>query len=177
VAFAGLPILSDRLCFLIDFSGSLWYEREGRPPRKLKVDELLREALPRLSAETELNLIPYTGEPHPWKSALVPAKKRNIEEALEDFEKTTVRGQGNVFDAVLLALQDPKTDRLIVFTDGAPTGGDHWKLELIVPLLVQATRFRGVAIDSIVVDAPPRLRKHWARLAELTRGRTIGIEL
>lgn len=177
VAFAGLPILSDRLCFLIDFSGSLWYEREGRPPRKGRVDELFRETLPRLSEETEFNLVPYTGEPHPWREALVPASERNVREALRDFEKCTVRGKGNVYDAVLLALADQKVDRVVIFTDGAPTGGHRWHLELMVSLLVQKARFRGVAIDSIVVDAPPRLERRWKELAERTGGVSIGVEL
>ncbi len=177
VAFAGLPILSDRVSFLIDFSGSLWYEREGRPPRKGLVDELLAEALPRLSAETEFNLVPYTGEPHPWRPELVKVSERSVREALRDFERCTVKGKGNVFDAVLLALEDRRVDRIVIFTDGAPTGGSRWHLELMVSLLVQATRFRGVAIDSIVVDAPPRLEKRWGELAVRTGGVSIGVEM
>lgn len=176
-SFAGLPILSDRVVFLIDFSGSLWYEREGRPARKGRVDELMREALPRLTEEAEFNVIPYTGEPHPWRPALVRATERNVKIALADFEANTVRGSGNVFDAVLLALGDPRVDRLVILTDGAPTGGRRWKLELMVPLLEQAARFRGVAIDSVVVDAAPRLRRPWADLAARTGGRSLAVDL
>ncbi|MFT7485672.1 MAG: HEAT repeat protein [Candidatus Paceibacteria bacterium] len=177
VSFAGLPVLSDRVCFLIDFSGSLWYEREGRPARKGKVDELVRASLPRLSAETEFNLIPYTGEPHPWRESLVEATPRNVRAAISDFEENTVRGSGNVFDAVLLALEDEATDRIVILTDGAPTGGARWKLDLMVPLLQQATRFNGVAIDAIVIDARPGLQKHWFRLAQSTGGRGVALDL
>ncbi len=177
VSFAGLPILSDRVCFLIDFSGSLWYETEGRPPRKGKVDELVRAALPRLPAGTQFNIMPYTGEPHPWREQLVEASPRNVNQAVLDFEANRVRGSGNVFDAVLLALQDPSTDRLVILTDGAPTGGAHWRMELMVPLLDQATRFNGVAIDSLVIDARPGLRKLWFELSERTAGRALAVEL
>lgn len=176
-AFAGLPILSDRVCFLIDFSGSLWYQREGRPARKGKVDELVREALPRLPEGTQFNIMPYTGEPHPWREQLVKASPRNVKQAISDFEANRVRGSGNVFDAVLLALSDPSTDRLVILTDGAPTGGARWKLDLMVPLLRQRTRFNGVAIDALVVDARPGLRKSWFKLAESTGGRAVAIEL
>ncbi|MFT7668754.1 MAG: HEAT repeat protein [Planctomycetota bacterium] len=176
-SIAGLPILSDRVCFLIDFSGSLWYEREGRPARKGKVDELMNAALPRLDEETEFNIIPYTGIPHPWREGLVAASERNIRIALADFVANRNRGSGNVFDAVLLALRDRSTDRIVILTDGAPTGGARWKLDLMMPLLVQAARFDRVAYDVIVVDAPPGMRKRWEGLAALTRGRAVAVEL
>jgi HEAT repeat protein len=176
-SFAGLPILSDRVCFLIDFSGSLWYEREGRPARKGKVDELVRASMPLLREGTKFNIMPYTGEPHPWREQLVDASARNVKQAIADFEANRVRGSGNVFDAVLLALSDANTDRLVILTDGAPTGGARWKLELMVPLLRQRVRFSGVAIDALVVDARPGLRKFWFQLAQQTGGRAVAIEL
>ncbi|MCB9916110.1 MAG: hypothetical protein H6828_13360 [Planctomycetes bacterium] len=174
---AGLPLLSDRLCLLVDFSGSLWYEREGRPPRKGKVDELLRETLPRLDDRTWFNLIPYTAEPHPWRPALVPANERNVREALADFERATWRGSGDVYEAALLALEDPAVDRVLIFTDGAPTGGEHWNLELMVPLLEQAARWRGVAYDAVLVDTPGGLARRWEALCARTGGRAKRVEL
>jgi HEAT repeat protein len=176
-SLAGLPILSDRIAFLIDFSGSLWYEREGRPPRKTRVDELMRAALPHLQDGTEFNVIPYTAVPHPWREALVPATEKNVRAALADFEACTEKGSGNVFDAVLLALADRGTDRIVILTDGAPTGGARWKLDLMMPLLQQAARFDRVTYDAIVVDAKPGLRKRWFALAAATGGRAISIDL
>lgn len=176
-SLAGLPILSDRVAFLIDFSGSLWFEREGRPPRKIRVDELMRAALPRLREGSLFNVIPYTRVPHPWREALVPASEKNVRTALADFEACTENGSGNVFDAVLLALQDPATDRIVILTDGAPTGGARWKLDLMMPLLLQAARFDRVTYDAIVVDAKPGLRKRWFALAQATGGRAIAVDL
>jgi len=177
VAFAGMPVLSDRVCFLVDFSGSLWYEREGRPPRKLAVDARLREVLPALPEEALFNVVPYTEQPHPWMEGLVASTPANVRRALAWFERCTERGTGNFFDAALLALADPHVDTIVVLTDGAPTGGRRWKLELMMPLLVEANRYRKVVFDSIVVDAQPGLRKHWTWLAQATGGRSIAIEL
>lgn len=176
-SLAGLPILSDRLTLLVDFSGSLWYEREGRPARKGKVDELLRETLPRLGEATCFNLIPYTKEPHPWRPELVTASERNVRAALADFEQATMRGSGNVFDAAILALEDPRVDTLLVFTDGAPTGGRHWNLELMVPLLEQAARWRHVAFDAVLVDTPPGLARRWEALSRSTGGLARRVDL
>ena len=121
--------------------------------------------------------MPYTREPHPWRPAIVPATERNVRAALADFEACTEKGSGNAFDAVRLALFDRRVDRVVILTDGAPTGGARWRLELMVPLLEQAARFDRVAIDSIVVDARPGLRKHWEELARRTGGRSIAVEL
>jgi HEAT repeat protein len=173
----GLPILSDRVAFLIDFSGSLWYEREGGRTRKEVVEERLRETLPALDAGTRFNLIPYTSDPHPWRDELVDATPRNVRRALSWFEDCNESGTGDFFEAALLALSDPEVDTVVALTDGAPTGGRRWKLELLVPALVEANRYRGVAFDSIVVDAPPRLVRHWETLARLTGGRCVAVDL
>ena len=177
VAFAGMPILSDRLAFLVDFSGSLWNPRPDGTTRKDIVDEHVRDVLPGLPETTEFELVPYTAVPHPWQGKLVPARRKNLEEGVRWFEGCKERGQGNVFDAVLAALADPRVDTLLILSDGAPTGGQRWNLDLMVPLLIEATRFRHVAFDHILVDAPPRLRRRWESLSELTGGRSIAIEM
>ncbi len=174
--FAGLPIVSDRVAILLDFSGSLWRERGAGVTRKEIVDEKLSQALALLPEETEFNLIPYTGRPEPWSEQLVPAQTTRVRQAMRWFERCNATGRGNVFDAVLLALTDARVDTLLVFTDGAPTEGPHWNLDLIVDLLLEETRYRGVAIDSIVVDAPPRLLRPWQRLAQGSGGRSLGVE-
>lgn len=177
VAFAGLPILSDRVAFLVDFSGSLWHEREAGGTRKEVVDQRLREVLPSLPEGTRFNVVPYTADPHPWMDRLVDVSEPNVRAALRFFDRCDEHGKGNFYDAALLALQDPEVDTIVVLTDGVPTGGHRWKLELMMPLLVHETRFRRVAFDSIVVDAPPRVRRHWSWLAAQTGGRSIAIEM
>jgi HEAT repeat protein len=176
-AFAGLPILSDRVAFLIDFSGSLWVEREGREPRKKAVDEALRAALPKLDESARFLLVPYTAEPHPWRETLEPAKPRIVESALKDFADCRERGSGNAYGAIELALAQPEVDTIVLLTDGAPTGGRRWKLDLIVELLAFELRFRPVALDIVLVDAPSGLASRWKRIAAESGGRTVEVSL
>jgi len=176
VSFAGLPVLSDRVTFLIDFSGSLWHPRANGHTRKEIVDVKLAETLVDLPENTEFNVVPYTSRPFPWQERLVPAKRAQKHRALDFFERCHESGRGNFWDAALLALEDPRVDAIVVLTDGAPTGGPHWNLELMFPLLLVRTRFRGVAFDSILVDAPKRLQRHWKFLADATGGRSIAVE-
>ncbi len=176
-AFAGLTILSQRVAFLIDLSGSIWKERADGKTRKEVIDGKLRLALESLPSDTLFNVIPFTGTPHPWKDALVPATKSNVRRAIRYFEGCRAQGSGNVYDAILLALEDPAVDTVVILTDGAPTGGRRHRLELMIPLLAERNATRMVAMDSILVDATRRLQLHWEDLSRRTGGRSLAIEL
>jgi HEAT repeat protein len=175
VGFAGLNVLSDRVAFLIDLSGSLWAAKVGERTRKQIVDEQLRKVLQALPSETRFNVIPYTSVPDPWEKRLVPATKDNVARALEHFERSHQTGRGNFFDAARLALLDPEVDTLCVLTDGIPTGGHRWNMGLMTELLVEHDRYRRVAYDSVLVDAPKRRLRDWTALAERTGGRSIAV--
>ncbi|MBL8859070.1 MAG: hypothetical protein JNL28_11225 [Planctomycetes bacterium] len=177
VKLAGFELVSDRVTFLIDLSGSMWDTEEGGQTRKQLVDVKLRACLEALPATAEFNLIPYTRVAIPWEKRLVRASKDNVARAARWFESRNDRGPGNVYDAILLALEDPEVDTLVILTDGVPTGGRRWNLELMVELLVERNRYLQVAFDSILVDAPKGNRRVWADLAERTGGRSKALEV
>lgn len=172
-AFAGLPILSDRLSFLIDFSGSMWAEVETGITRKQQVDGELSRALDALGPEVQFNLIPYASEPHPWGDELAEASPRNVKKAKAWFEKLDERGTGDLWSAVLLALEDPRVDSLVVLHDGSPTGGIAWNVELFESLLTERLRFRGVCFDCVLVRDTKFLRRRWDEIASGTGGRFV----
>ena len=146
----GVPIVSSRIAFLIDLSGSIWQARKDGSTPKQVVDRELRRVLESLPPKTRFNLIPYTSDPHPWKDELVEAKPAHVRAAAAWFENRRDRGSGNFWDAALLALEDPDVDTIWVLTDGVPTGGPRYCLELMVPLLVERNASRGVAFDSLL---------------------------
>jgi HEAT repeat protein len=173
----GLPVVSARLAILVDLSGSVWDTARDGKTRKQLLDEELRKALEQLPSTSEFNLIPYTAKPIPWAKELQPATPANVERALAWFEARRDRGPGNYWDAALLALEDPKVDTILALTDGAPTGGPRWNMELMTEWLAQENRFRRARFDSILVDAPKGLQKHWQRLAEQSHGLSIAVEM
>lgn len=176
-AFAGLPILSDRLCFLIDFSGSLWHERaDGRTPKDV-VDRELGSALKALAERTEFNVVPYTDEPHPWRKSLVANRGKAAADALRYFERCRENGPGSFFEAARFALADEGVDVVTVLTDGAPTGGEHWNLALLFDLLLHENRHRRAVFDIVLVEAAPALVRKWSAFATATGGRCIAVEL
>jgi HEAT repeat protein len=173
---AGLPVISPRITFLIDFSGSMWMPMsDGRIPKE-RVDEQMRTVLEGFDRETHFNIIPFANEPAPWRERLVPARSNHVKKALADFERCNLRGRGNFFDAAIVALADPDVETVTTLTDGLPTGGIHSNLELIVPLLIERNRFRRVRFDAILVDCPMRLRRHWEALAASSDGRALAVD-
>jgi hypothetical protein len=141
------------------------------------LDGKLRAALEALAPGTAFNVIPYTNDPIPWEKQLQASDAVHVKRALDFFERCNKSGRGNFYDAALLALEDPDVDTIVVLTDGVPTGGHRWNLELMVDLLVERDRFRKVAFDSILVDAPWGKRQLWQDLARRTGGRSVNAEL
>jgi hypothetical protein len=175
-AFAGLSVLSDRVRFLIDFSGSLWQGAvEGRTRKDIAV-EALSKGLTALAPDARFNVIPYTAEPLPWSDALRPARPSDVRDAVDALARCNASGRGNAFDAIQLALADPDVDTIVLYTDGVPTGGRRWNLDLMVELLLEQHRHRGVAFDVVLVDAKGGTARRWERLARATGGRCVAAQ-
>jgi hypothetical protein len=120
-SFAGLPVVSKRVTFLIDLSGSMWNVRpDGTDAQADRRPEAARGArVP--AAGHALQPDPVHSKPIPWKETLVEATPARVREAAAWFEARRENGSGNFWDAAMLALTDPDVDTLVVLFDGAPT--------------------------------------------------------
>ncbi|QDV08846.1 hypothetical protein Poly30_44010 [Planctomycetes bacterium Poly30] len=163
--FYGLRIVSDRVAFLVDMSGSMW-EEKGGSTRKVQVEVELAKALRGLPEHARFHLVPYATVPGPWEDGLVPATERNVEKAIEWFERNTQRGRGDVWTALMQVLENPEIDTVVILSDGAPSGGYRWNIELIRTLLQDENRHRGVVIHAVMFDAAKSLRKGWKAIVD-----------
>lgn len=173
----GFPIVSSGVAILVDFSGSTWEKRSDGKTRKEKLDVELTKALQALAPETLFNVIPYTADPLPFEKGMVAASPANVQRALKFFTGNKSSGKGNVWGAIEVALEDPRVDTLLILTDGAPTGGLRWNIDLMRDRYADRDRFRHVAIDAILVDASKRLQDKWKAWCEATGGRMLAISL
>lgn len=169
-AIGRLDPRSDRLAILVDFSGSLWNRDSQGRCKKDQLDPQVAQLLARLGAGTRFLLVPYTGEPHPFEPRLVEATRRNVARAQRFFTSARMSGSGDLFGALSLALDSPEVDRVVLLTDGAPSGGERWDIALMVTLLEERLRFRPAVLDFILVDSSPKLVRQWGGLAGSTGG-------
>ena len=174
-ALAGLPILSERIVFLIDLSGSIWMKGDDGRTRKELVDEELRIALEALGPEQHFNLIPYTGAPIPWKKGLTAATRADVKKALKWFRGRKDQGVGDLWGALTLAMADPEVDTIVALGDGAPSGGERWNLRLMKDLFLERNRFRRIALDAVLTDPPPSIVRYWREMTAESGGRLLEI--
>ncbi len=167
---------TDAVAILVDLSGSVWMERAGGVSRKDLLDTELLGLLEGFPRSGQFNLIPYASQPDPWKPALIQATPKAIDAAIRGFQRTRLSGRGDVWGAAQVALRDNQVASLLVVTDGAPTGGQHSHMGLLVELLVWECRWRGLAIDSVLIDSSEHLQRAWADLARRTGGRQIAVQ-
>jgi HEAT repeat protein len=175
--FAGLPVISDRVVILFDMSGSMWEPRADGKTRKQVVEIELERTLKALPTVARFNLIPYTRQPIPFEKGLVAASPDKVKQGIEWFRGLKDAGKGNVWDALVLALSDPEVDTILLFSDGAPSGGKRWNVELIGESFAERNRLRHVALDHVLVGAPRGLIGAWKRISEASGGRLLEFEM
>ncbi len=100
----------------------------------------------------------------------MPATKKNVEKAIEWFTRNTQRGKGDLWSALVPVLRDPQVDTVVILSDGAPSGGQRWNIELIRPLLQDENRLRGVVIHTVMFDASKFLKRSWKDITGDWRG-------
>jgi HEAT repeat protein len=166
---------SDRLAILIDFSGSLWNVQAGGRTRKELLDPEFQKLVAALTPGGRFNVVPYTGVPHPWQERLVEVEAKLVREAQAAYTRWAMRGQGDAFGAIEVALADPEVDRVLLLTDGAPTGGRRWDLPLAFEHLLAGCRLRPIVYDVVLVDAPKGTARRWERLTSETGGRLLAV--
>jgi hypothetical protein len=139
--FFGSEIASNRVCFIIDTSGSM--QMTDRPAehalseedfikadpdtpelRALKRIERAKRALTEcvssLQPTQRFNIIAFSSGNRLWKPAVVEATPQNKSEALRFVEGLRDDGGTNTHDALEAAFADPAIDTIYLLSDGAP---------------------------------------------------------
>ncbi len=170
VRFYGTPIVSDRVVFVIDFSGSMRDpDASGRP----KIDgarDALREALEAMPEAATFNVVAFGDEPRSWKDALVPVNAKNVDDAIKFLKGAGPKGYTNLYDALEVALADPDADTIVLLSDGAPSIGKYEYFSRIRHHVGRMNRLRRVAISAVALQPTDHARSFLERLAKETGG-------
>jgi HEAT repeat protein len=184
-SFFNVPILSDRLLFILDLSGSMRDPSPGSPDPKLEVArrgmiDTVRALDPRarfgiLGLGSDEDGRYSMREQKTWggRLALLPASPAAKADAERFMRRLEARGWTNIYDALEYAFGDPDADTIFLYSDGGASRGIFSANGEILEHVARMNRFRKIVIHTVEVPGeknPADNRRLLARLAEESGG-------
>lgn len=129
-SFFGLRIISDRVCFILDTSGSMSADSKGEgtgtgPQTRMGAAiRQLVEALEKFPVGESFNMIFFSNSASAWKKSLTKMSEPTRTKAIEAARDLRPDGGTAVYDALKLAFADKNVDTIFLLTDGEPTAGE-----------------------------------------------------
>jgi len=169
-AFYGLPIYAEQLVFAIDSSDSMKKD-DGRQGGARRIDIAKAEltgAIESFDKEVTFDIVDFGAGAKSWQGVLVPASRRNVQEALEHVEHMQLSWGTEIYGGLREAFRDPSADTILFLTDGDPQLGVVMDRGLTRRLVAQWNRTRHTTIDCLSIGTD---RQWLRRLAEDSGGR------
>jgi len=138
VSFYGIETRSERMLFVLDFSGSMHFEGSEAVKNRKKIDilyEEMRRTLAGLPDGSKFNMVGFSSDVRVWKKGGASRDQKTSKEAMEWIEKQKVVGSTNIYDALETCFRmmgvgaaadkryEPAYDTVFFMTDGVPTSG------------------------------------------------------
>jgi HEAT repeat protein len=156
--FYGLKVVSDRICFILDVSGSM-LTKSGQSDRMEVAREQLLAVLQQFPDGDLFNIIFFASDAFPWEDELVPMSDKARKEALKYVERQNAGGTTAIYNALELAFQDRRIDTIFLLTDGQPAGGKVDDPDTIRADVKRWNANRHIRIHGIAIgQASPLLR-------------------
>lgn len=183
-SFFRVPILSTRLVFVLDLSGSM---REPAPQGGTKLDAAkagMIETIRSLPAEARFGILglgcdedgAFTKKAEKtWtgRLRLVPAAPAAKADAERFVRSLDARGWTNLYDGLAYALEDPDVDTVYLYSDGGASKGTFVAAGEILSQLALANRFRKIVVHAVEVPGeknPEDNRRLLSKIALSTKG-------
>ncbi len=166
--YHGLPVVSRRIIFCLDISGSMDSPIGDRETRLGMAKKELVRTLSNLDRAAQVNIVFFDDRIEPWMRQLVPARA-NLQRALQLIDSVKPRGGTNIFDALELCFTDSRVDTIYLLSDGEPNSGKFTDAEDILREIRRMNRARQIAIHTVSLGPSEFMR----RLAEENWGRCV----
>lgn len=184
VTFFKVPILSTRILFVLDLSGSM---RDPSPQGETKLDVARKgmiETIRSLPGEVRFGILglgcdhdgTYTlREKKTWhgRPALFPASAALKADAERFVAGLEAHGWTNIFDGIDYAFSDPDVDTVYLYSDGGASKGTFVAAGEILHHVAKMNRFRRIVLHTVEVPGvknPPDNRRLLENLAHQTGG-------
>ncbi len=192
-SFFNIPLLSDRICFIIDFSGSMKtvedpkaqttegaQSTEGMSKIEIALKEL-EASINKLAPEVKFTVIMASTEATKQKlrtisKKLIPATEANKKTAIQHVKdawkklQDIKRGRGDYYDAIMEAMEDEEVDTVFLVADGKPTYGLYCDEGNFVEFLGKENEFRKVMIHCILTGKKGTSPRFMEDVSEMTGG-------
>jgi len=170
-SFYGLEILRNKVCFVVDTSGSMAEPAGGRGTSstthrttRLGVAKTeLTGTLDQLLNGVRFNVISFAGNASAWKKRLVELDTKSRAEARKRIDRWSAVGGTAIYEALMLALQDPEVEAIYLLTDGEPTEGRVVDVDQILARIDEKTRYRDVEFHGVAIGTRSRLLRELAK--------------
>lgn len=145
--FFGVEVLSSRIVFVVDVSGSMqmWDEEAEKVPgvkpewkqreRLTRVKHHLQEAVQALPDYTWFNIISFSWKEKKFNPVSVQATAKWKKKARDWISALRADGPTNTLDALEQAFEDKGVDTIFLLSDGAPTGENKKTKDLMAEIL------------------------------------------
>jgi len=156
VKFFGIRIISHRVIFIIDVSGSMneemrvRYVGEGGTTRIEVAKRELTKCVDGLDGEALFNIITFSDGVNSWlQEGITGSDEKSRDEAREYVSRLGAGGATNLYDALRTAFDDPDVDTIFVLSDGEPTAGAELDITVIRNHVKSWNEHRGVVVNTI----------------------------
>ncbi len=150
--YHGVPVVSNRIVFCLDISGSMSETADGKETRLDQAKKELTRVIGSLGKDARVNMIFFDDRLEPWKQNLADVKP-NLTAALQTIAALKPRGQTNIFDTLALAFQHKDADTIYLLSDGEPTAGRIVATEDLLREIRKMNRLRQIVIHTISFGA------------------------
>jgi len=156
VAYMGIPIFSDNICFVLDSSSSMterMYELR-RMTRAMKVIEEFDKMLPILPSSAKFNVVFFESVIREMYEQLTAVTSDSKEYASVFVTHNDFSGGTDLYGGIARAFDLQGIEEVIVLSDGDPSVGDYTEPWQIMVELDRLNRWRNIRISSISFSAP-----------------------
>lgn len=156
--FFGIRIISHRVIFIIDVSGSMQellnseYEGKTAQPRMEVAKRELERCVMGLDTSAFFNIVTFSSDVDRWvDGTLSVANEKNRSAAKEYVGKLMAAGGTNLYGAVKDAFRDLDVDTIFILSDGEPSVGEETDPTVIREHVKAWNEHRGIQINTIAV--------------------------
>lgn len=168
-SYYGIPMVSDRVVFVVDVSGSMT-AKIGTGGNRSRLDEAkrqLKRVIESRPKEFVFNVVSFHSTVDTIFDRMTRMAGRSRAEAIKRVDALEPIGATNVHDALKRAFEETDLDTIYLLSDGAPSAGPITDPDQLADTVKQWNRTRRLRIHCISIGAESKMLR---RIAEESGG-------